>query len=225
MAVAGALISEALGAFGRKPEIPKLPAIDPAQVQAATIAGNKGALPELEAIGAQVNSFNLAQQLGMLGKALDFLAPGQLQQVQANNASLLRGEVPKDVQAQLQRQAVAGAYGRGYGGGSGIAQNDYLRSLGLTSLQLQQQGQAGFGQLASMAPQTPLFNPSSMFFTPQQRLEAAFSERQAQFQRNLLAEQIAAAPDPATAALGKEIDRFFNTAASIGTMAAGGMGG
>ena len=42
---------------------------------------------------------------------------------------------------------------------------------------------------------------------------------------DLLANQIAAAPDPATAALGKEIDRFFNTAASYGMSMAGSGGG
>ena len=89
---------------------------------------------------------------------------------------------------------------------------------------MQQHGLANFQ--STFAPKSPLMDVTSMFFTPQQRLQFAFQGRESQFQRNLLAEQVAAAPDPATAALGREIDRFFNTAASFGMMAAGGgMGG
>lgn len=225
MAVAGALIGSAIGAFGRKPEIPQLPGINPSQVQAETISANRDALPSLEALGKQVNEFNLQQQLGMLSKALEFVAPGQLAKAQGIVSSQLGGEIPDDVAAQVQRRSAAQALLGGYGGGSGLGRNLTARDLGLTSMGIQQQGLANFGSLAALAPQQQLFDVTSMFFTPQQRLQAAFSEREAQFQRNLLAEQVAAAPDPATAALGREIDRFFNTAASIGVGALGGMGG
>lgn len=226
MAVAGALIGDALGSFGRKPDIPQLPAIDPSRVQAETIAANKDQLPQLEAIGKQVNQFNLDQQLGMLSQALNFVAPGQLQQAQGIVSSQLRGEVPADVQLQLQRRSAAQALLGGFGGGSGIGRNLTARDFGLTSLGIMNQGLQNFGSLASLAPRPQSFDITSMFFTPQQRLQSAFAERDAQFQRNLLAEQVAAAPDPATAALGREIDRFFNTAASFGMTAAGGaMGG
>lgn len=222
MAIAGALIGKAIGAFGRKPDIPALPAIDPNMVQAETIAQNKQQLPQLEEIGKQVNQFNLQQQLGMLQQALNFVAPGQLQQVQGNTAAMLRGEIPADVAAQVQRRSAAQAAAGGYGAASGIGQNLSARDFGLTSLNLMQQGLGNFQALAALAPRTPLFDVSSMFFSPQQRLQAAFAERDAQFQRNLLAEQIEAAPDPATAAIGREVDRFFNTAASFGMTAAGG---
>lgn len=224
MAVAGALIGGALGSFGRKPEIPKLPAIDPNAVQSETINANADALPSLQQLGTKVNAYNQTQQLGMLSRALEFALPGGLSKAQSVVNSQLNGEVPNDVRNLLQRSAVAGAYGRGYGPQSGLASNDFLRNLGLTSLQMQGQGMAGFQQLAGMVPQTQAFNVSSMFYTPQQRLEFAFQERGAQFQRNLLNEQVKAAPDPATAALGREIDRFFNTAASVG-MGAAGAGG
>lgn len=222
MAVAGALIGGAIGAFGRKPKIPELPGIDPTQVQAATIAANKDQLPQLQQLGSTINEFNTAQQLGMLSKALEFVAPGQLAKAQGIVNSQLGGEIPADVAAQVQRRSAAQALLGGYGGGSGIGRNLTARDLGLTSLQIQQQGLANFNSLTSLAPRTQAFDITSMFFTPQQRLQSAFSERESQFQRNLLAEQVAAAPDPATAALGREIDRFFNTAASAGMMAAGG---
>lgn len=61
-----------------------------------------------------------------------------------------------------------------------------------------------------------------MFFSSQQRLQFAQQERDKRFSNNLLRAQVAAAPDPGKAALGKEIDRFFNTVASIGVGMIGG---
>src|SRR5688572_11087390 len=116
MAVIGAILGKQLGAFGRKPEIPKLPAIDPNQIQQAAISGNANMLPQLEGIAGSINQFNSQQQLGMLAKALEFLAPGQLAQVQGINASKLRGEVPTDVAAQVRRTAAARAMAGGYAG-------------------------------------------------------------------------------------------------------------
>ncbi len=224
MAVAGALIGGAIGAFGRKPKIPQLQPVNPTAIQSQTIAENATALPAAEQLGSQVNNYNVKEQLGMLSKALEFVAPGQLQKAQGIVSSQLNGEVPPDVAAAVQRRAAAQSLLGGYGGGSGLGRNLSLRDFGLTSLGVQQQGLANFSSLASLAPKTQAFDVSSMFFSPQQRLDAAFKDRNDQFQRNLLAEQVAAAPDPATAALGREIDRFFNTAASIGTsyLGAGG---
>lgn len=225
MAVAGALIGGAIGAFGRKPEIPTLPGIDPSQIQQATISGNLDALGDAQRLGAAVNQFNLDQALANTRRALEFFAPGQLGQVQSITNDQLAGRIPEDVQASVLRSSAGRAFGQGTAG-SQFASNLGLRDLGLTSLGIQQQGIANFGNLASLRPDVPMFNVSSMFFTPQQRLQFAFEERSAQFNRNLMAEQVAAAPDPATAALGREIDRFFNTAAQFGMMAGGAaMGG
>jgi hypothetical protein len=223
MAVAGALFGKAIGAFGRKPNIPELPQIDPSRVQSETIAANQAALPAAQQFASSVNEFNTQQQLGMLSKALEFISPGGLNKSREIIGSQLRGEIPDDVAAQIRRLTASKGFSSGFGANSGIGRNLTARDFGLTSMGLQQQG---MNSLFSLAPQTPQFNMTSMFFTPQQRLEAAFQDRSQQFQRNLLAEQVAAAPDPATAALGREIDRFFNTAASFGMSAAGGgMGG
>lgn len=222
--IAGALVGGALGAYGSKVKVPDLPAIDPQQVQATTIANNTAALPGLEQLGSAVNSFNTKEQLSRLTQALNVLAPGELQQAQGIASSQLRGEVPSDVQAQIQRQSVAGAYGRGYGPGSGVAQNDYLRNFGLTSMGLQQQGLANFGALAALAPKTSQFDITSMFYTPQQRLTFAFEDRQANFNVNLLKAQVAAAPDPNMAQLAEGFDNFFKTWSSVGMGALGGMG-
>jgi len=223
--IAGALVGGALGAYGKKPTIPDLPAIDPSAVQQTTISGNQNALPGAERLASDVNAFNIKEQLAALTKTLNVLAPGQLEKVQGIVSSQLRGEVPTDVQQQLQRQSVAGAYGRGYGPGSQIASNDYLRNFGLTSLGLQQQGEQGFQALAGMGPKAPLFDVSSMFYTPQQRLQFAFQDRAAQYNVNLMKAQVAAAPDPAMVQLAEGFDNFFKTWSSIGTGMLGGGGG
>lgn len=225
MAVAGALIGKAIGAYGVKPKIPHLPDIDPSKVQGETIAGNQAALGDAQRLGAEVNRFNQQQQLGMLSKAMEFAAgPGALGNTQSLIASQIRGEIPDDVGASVMRSAAGKAFAGGFGG-SGLASNMGLRDLGLTSLGIQQQGLANLQSFAGMAS-SPLFDITSMFFSPQQRLQFEFQDRDANFQRNLMAAQVKAAPDPATAALGREIDRFFNTAAQFGTMAGGqAMGG
>ena len=224
MAVAGALIGNAIGAFGKKPEIPVLPGINPNNVQAETIASNAQNLPGLQQMAGEINAFNVKQNLGQLSQALEFIAPGQLAQAQGLVSSQLRGEVPADVAAQLQRRSAAQSLLGGFGGNSGLGRNLSARDFGLTSMGIQQQGLANFSNLASMVPKTAMFDLTSMFYTPQQRMNFAFQDREAHFQRDLLANQVAAAPDPGTAALGKEIDRFFNTAASVGMSYAGGGG-
>jgi len=224
VAVAGALIGNAIGAFGEKPNIPALPPIDPTKVQADAIAGNLGGLQKTQELGAGVNTFNVQQRLGMLQQAMSAAGMGGgLAQAGSNIMSQLRGEINPDVAAQIQRNSAGQALAGGFGGGSVLGRNLTARDFGLTSMGLQQQGLANYQGMANMlTPQA--FDVTSMFFSPQQRLEFAFQDRTARFQRDLLAEQVAAAPDPGTAALGREIDRFFNTAASVGMTAAGGGG-
>lgn len=216
MAIAGALIGGALGAFGRKPNIPGLPNIDPAAIQQQTIAGNAAALPGAEALAGNANEFSLDQ----LAKALNFYSPGSFGKLSSTIASQLSGQLdPEDTQA-LIRSSTAAGYGKGFNfGQGGIGRNLVLRDLGLGVEQQRQRGMQNLLGLYAAGPKP--MDPTSMFFTPGQRLNFAVEDRQAHFQRDLLAEQVAAAPDPATAALGKEIDRFFNTAASFGTMAGG----
>jgi hypothetical protein len=105
-------------------------------------------LPSLKALGSQVNDFNQEQQLKSIQKALEFALPGGLGKAQGIVNSQLAGEIPADVQAQIQRSSAARAISGGYGGGSGLGRNLTLRDLGLTSLQQQQQGFNNFGALA-----------------------------------------------------------------------------
>lgn len=220
MAVAGALIGGAIGAFGEKPKIPQLQDINPDLVQAQTTKGNLANFGDIAKLVTQVNTLNQDQLNALIDRAL----PGARDQIAKNISSQLRGEVPEDVSRAITRYNAGrnvGALTQGSGFSAGVAAKD----LGLTSLNLIDKGlsSAESWLQRSTAPQ---MDATSMFFTPQQRL--GFEERQQalKFQRDSMEAQVNAAPDPATAALGKEIDRFFNTAASFGMMAAGGaMGG
>jgi hypothetical protein len=91
-----------------------------------------------------INTANMQQLQYMLGTAI----PGYgniVNQMATNTQQLLAGQIPADVQSQIQRSAAFTSLMSGAGGGAGTAGTAGLtaRDLGLTSLQLQQQG---FGQ-------------------------------------------------------------------------------
>lgn len=220
MAIAGALIGGAIGAYGKKPKVPKLTDIIPEETQKKTIAGNIASFADVAKLAADVNTFNQEQVSALIDRVL----PGARQQIEKNINAQLRGEIPEDVLQGLRRsQAERSAGALTQGSGFTLGQ-ELSRQLGM-SLALTQQGlSSAESWLARSA--APTFDVTSMFFTPQQRLAFEQQQQGAKFQRDMIAAGVKAAPDPATAALGQEIDRFFNTAASVGMMAAGGaMGG
>lgn len=220
MAIAGALIGGALGAFGTKPKVPTLTAIDPNVTQAKTVAGNVANFESIAKLATQVNTFNQDQLDALLDRAL----PGGRQQIQSVISSQLRGEIPQDVSNAVFRSTAERGVAGGFSG-SGFQRNLTARDLGLTSLDITNKALSSAERWLAQAT-APTFDVTSMFFTPQQRLAFEQQQQSAQFQRDVMAAGVEAAPDPATAALGQEIDRFFNTAASAGMMmAGGGMGG
>lgn len=223
MAIAGALIGDKLlNAFGEKPDIPELPRIRPGEVQRRTIQEQQEALPGARELATAVNRFRRqegARALQSIGGE-DVVRTGTQQL-----ASMLRGEIPEDVGRQVEQRSAQRAAAGGFGG-SGMQRALTARDLGLTSLNLIQQGINSAGQWLNQALQVSqpggFFDVSSMFFTPQERLAFEERDRAQRFQRDLLAEQVRAAPDPGDVALAREIDRFFNTAAQVGMMSAGG---
>src|SRR3954471_5981733 len=112
MAIAGALIGGAIGAFGRKPNIPGLTPVDVDQQQKLAIQGNQASLPGLENLASGVNNFNMDQALAMTTKALNFV-PGGAAAAQGIIGSQLKGEIPADVQANLLRSGAARGFGSG----------------------------------------------------------------------------------------------------------------
>lgn len=207
-------------AFGKKPIVPTWDVIDPNKVQQDTIHSNQLAQPGAQQLAASTNSFNINQALEMTRKSLDFV-PGGAGKVQDFIGSELRGEVPGDVSAQLQRSGAARGFGSGTAGSS-FSRNLTLRDLGLTSLGIQRQGMS---DLEGVAPKVPLADMSSMFFTPQQRLDFTFKQQDAMFNQQWLQNQVNAAPDPFASAMTQAIihdeNAILKTISSVAGMAAG----
>jgi hypothetical protein len=124
-----------------------------------------------------INQANMTQLQSMLNQAF----PGYqtlFNQAATNTGQLLQGQVPSDVQNQIQRFAAQQALGSGgYGAGpiapgaglggvaGGTAGTIAARNLGLTSLGLQQQGTSqfqGLMQTASNYMMPQLVNPLSL---------------------------------------------------------------
>lgn len=223
--IAGALVGQALGAFGKKPVIPELPTLDTAKVQREAVAGNIAALPGLETLATSVNTFAQSEISRMLETALPGFGAG-LSRATATANALARGEIPEDVSAQVQNRSAARSLGGGFGG-TGMARALTARDLGLTSLSLQSEGMNRLLGLGGFARQTfPTFDFTTAFLTPQQKLTFDRQQNLDQFNRQLLANQVAAAPDPNDVALAEALDNFFETWKNVGMgMLGGGMGG
>ncbi len=179
--------------FGSKPDVPTLPGLTLPEEQQKAIQANIAAAPG----AAQLARLSQDQIKAMM----NFAIPGFdtiTGQASSNIQSLLKGEIPTDVSQQVTRSGAARALTGGFGG-SGMAGNLVARDLGLTSLGLTQQGltsaQSWLNSMEALyAPSQALY--SGMFITPQQEFAASTQERDLQFQRNWLQNQIKAMPDP-----------------------------
>lgn len=167
--------------FGGNPTVPS-----PQGTQQQAIGGNISALGPLYNLGSNLNQFTAQQAPTSLN--LNLPNYQQSNQVLGGNIlSKLQGQVPQDVLNQI------GQFGaeRGVATGSIGSPNSnaaMLRALGLTSLDLQNQGAQQFSQAIAQTPQGAQFNPYSFLVSPQQQQEA-------QYQANLLN----AAPVPSSA--------------------------
>lgn len=218
MALIGTAIKGALGGYGEKPKVPKFKPIDLTQEQSATIAGNASNLPASEALASRINLFNQSEYDKMLESSL----PGYANiksKISQNIQSELAGNIPEDVAMEIQRRSAAQSFSGGFAG-SGMAKNLTARDLGLTSLNLTQQGLDSTMRWMSQA-KAPQFDVSSMFISPMQRAAFSTYERDTKFNRDWLKNQVAAAPDPFMAALG---DAFIQEESQIMSMAGSAAG-
>ncbi len=217
---------------GKKPEVPEFAPINAQAEQNRAIGGNVAAFAGASRLGGMVNTFNQGQLLTMLRAAI----PGYDDIMNKGSGlvqSYLRGEVPKDVQDQIGRNAAERSLSGGYGG-SGMARNLEARDLGLTSLQLTQEGLSSAQRWmdSATARATPqMFDVTSMFISPTQQIETSFRESNRRWERDWLAAKINAAPEPWAAHLGQTLDSIADTALSMlasyggGMMGGGGGGG
>lgn len=177
--------------FGTKPIIPKAPDITDSTKTA--ISADTANLPDIENVASKYNTFNAAEIEKMLTNTVPDLK-GIEGNVSKNLLGETSGDIPEDVRAQMLNSAAGHALSGGFGG-SAMGRNLQARDLGLTSLQMFQQGMDSSSRWLSTAKSTlnaPLFDVSSMFLSPGQ----VYTSDQYKFQRNVMAAEVAAAPDP-----------------------------
>lgn len=194
---------------GSKPKIPELKPIDFAAEQRQAIQQNIASLEPATELAQKTTAAEQSQLEAQLRRAI----PGYdqlVQQAGKNIGAALRGEISPEVSAQVQRSTAGRALTGGFGAGSGFGRALTARDLGLTGMQLQNQGLAqaqNFIQQQRVFGMTQPFSVSSMFITPAQRVGVMQQQQQAMYNRNLQAAQVAAMPDPTMAAIGSAISQ------------------
>lgn len=155
---------------------------------------------------------------------LEKINPGygeRLKQGGKNTLSLLRGEIPEDVQREVQRSSAYRSIMGGFAG-SGMGKALTARDLGRTSLDLMERGNNSAQLWESIAQRTS----APYMVTAPGQAEATFRNnifRQNTEQHRL---NVLAAPDPGAAGLFNTISTIGSMAASFGMSAMGGaMGG
>lgn len=222
MAVIGVGIAGALGAFGDKPKVPPFVPVNPSEEQLKAIKGNLAALPGAQDLAGQVNTFNQSELERMLALSLPGFAniKGRIGE---NIGSMVSGEIPTDVSDAVHRNSAVKALYGGFGG-SGAARNLTARDLGLTSLSLTEKGMDSASRWLSTTT-APRFDVSSMFIGPQTRIQTEMFNSTNGFDRNWLAAQVKAAPDPFMRALGQAFIQDESAIMSAAGSAAGASGG
>jgi hypothetical protein len=177
------VISGGSDIYGRRPEVPG--PIDYGTALNRAIQQNISAIPGLTELGTQSTE--------LYSRMMETAYPGitNLKNLGTSQiASFLRGEIPQDVSEQVQR---IGAERGATSGTSGSPFNKALtaRDLGMTSLGLIQGGLSAAERWVNQA-RAQTFDFSRMFYGPQDAQRQAENE----WQRQWLANQVAAAPDP-----------------------------
>lgn len=214
MGLFGDLIQSAMGGFPSKPNVPAWQNLSLSNAQTQAIAANQAALPASQGLVSGVNQFTRDQIQQMLEQAI----PG-FQKIAGSASStisdLLAGKIPGDVQQAVQSASAARAVGGGYGG-TGMHSNLVARDLGLTSLDLTGKGLSSaqsWLQTMNSIYSPGMMNVSSMFISPMQQFETEMQNQEAAWGVNWLQNQINALPDPATAAISKDLGGMADTAA------------
>lgn len=201
------LLGGILGA-GSKPKIPPFTPVDASQEQNRAIQNNLANFQSASQLVSKASSFDQDTLTNQLRKAI----PGYDQIVQKASQNIenqLSGQISPDVAAQVQRASAARALAGGYGG-SGAAGNLTARDLGLTSMQIQQQGFGNALNYIQNQRQTAVAAPTSvtsMFLTPAQRVGIAQFNASGGMQQGNLAAQANAMPNPMAAAVGNSLQQ------------------
>ena len=212
ISAAGSLLGGLFG--GKKPKVPELKPIDFAKEQQQAIQQNIASLESATDLAKRTTAAEQSQLEAQLRRAI----PGYDQlvsQAGQNIAASLRGEISPEVSAQVQRSTAGRALSGGFGAGSGFGRALTARDLGLTGMQIQNQGLAqaqNFIQQQRAFGMVQPFSVSSMFITPAQRIGAIQQQQSAMYGRDLTAAQVAAAPSPMQQAAQTALTNFGGVA-------------
>jgi hypothetical protein len=211
ISAAGSLLGGLFG--GKKPKVPELKPIDFAAEQRQAIQQNIASLEPATELARKTTAAEQSQLETQLRRAI----PGYDQlvsQAGQNIAASLRGEISPEVSAQVQRSTAGRALSGGFGAGSGFGRALTARDLGLTGMQIQNQGLAqaqNFIQQQRAFGMVQPFSVSSMFITPAQRIGAIQEQQARMYGRDLTAAQVAAAPSPMQQAAQTAFTNFGGT--------------
>lgn len=215
----------ASASFGSKPVVPVWNPVLLGTSQQTSIGSNKAALPGAESLTSSANAFSQEQIQKMLASAI----PGYssiVSSMTGNIKSMVEGKLPSDVSGAIQDSAAARSLTGGFGG-SGLAGNMTARDIGLTSLQLTEQGTSMAENWMSLADK--MFSPGmidvgSMFISPEQQFQADVLNAENTWNTGWLSSQIQAMPDPTSVGEQKAFASLLGGGSAIGG-SSGGSGG
>lgn len=183
--IGGGLLGLVGGLFGssaaskRKQEllnIANMPGVSPGQAYTESLGAMQSAAPQAEEVARRQNIFGQSEIDRILGQEIPGYRSGQEQRA-ANALAMLRGEIPEDVTAQVQRRTAAQALEGGYGG-SGMARNLTARDIGRTALDIQNLGAQQFANILGTTPMTrPVTSAGLLDISPQDVLGLRSQER------------------------------------------------
>lgn len=174
--------------YGKKPIVPQY---DPFGSYQKTIKENIALAPEAMKLADITNQYNLGTRTGLFEQ----LRPGysgMLGQVAQNQDARIRGEISPDALGLLARQGAAWRQDSGVGGG-GMGNFRDLRNFGRASMDVQRQGESDAANWLRTLTQTSLPDAVDIrdySINPASRLSEDFN-------RDWLAAQVTASPDPA----------------------------
>lgn len=220
----GQMLGAMGGLAGEKPEVPDYEPIDLQTVLRDTIGANLGNFGDIKELTQRVNRLNANQDMATLEK----LFPGAgriIGQASEFIQSQLSGEIPEDVQRQIETYGAEAATAGGYGG-SLFSGAKTAKDLGLTSLQIMNQGlQSAERWLNQSRARVPLFRPEVMFATPGMGWQNAQFNTSNQWNRDWMANQIDAMPEPWEQYAMQSLQQLDAAAWSAATYGMGGMMG
>lgn len=206
-----------------KPKVPEAPSVDVTKQAKLSYEDIATSLPKLQDIAAQINAFTTQNLLAQQRTILPGIGKAR-RQAMANTSALLKGQIPTDVLNNLKRSAASAALKSGTAG-SAFGYNFTPESVGLTSLQLQQQGLGNLESMAQVFRAPEAFNYSSLFVTPAMRAENQWRNEQSRFQTDWMRNQLKSMPTQLEQEFMNFSHQFDKLAwSAAGTAAGGGIG-